>query len=55
MGVNRREEHRVKVFENKVLRRVLRPNRDEVMGGWRKVRNDELRDLYSSSSVIRMI
>jgi hypothetical protein len=40
-----REESRLKVFENRVLRRILGPKRDEVMGEWSKLRNDELRDL----------
>jgi hypothetical protein len=44
-----REEHRLRVFDNKVLRRVFGPKRDEVTGGWRKLYNEELRDLYSSS------
>jgi hypothetical protein len=43
------------VFENGVLRRLFRPKRDEVTGGWRKLHNEELRDLYSSPSIIRMI
>jgi hypothetical protein len=43
------------VFENRVLRRILGPRRDEVMGGWRKLHNNELRDMYSSPSIIRMI
>jgi hypothetical protein len=43
------------VFENKVLRRIFGPKRDEVMGGWRKLHNEELRDLYSSPSRIRII
>jgi hypothetical protein len=43
------------VFENKVLRRIFRPKRDEVTGEWRKMHNEELRDLYSSPSIIRMI
>jgi hypothetical protein len=47
-----REEHRLRVFENKVLRRIIGPKRDEVTGGWRKLHNEELRDLYSSPSII---
>jgi hypothetical protein len=43
------------VFENRVLRRILGPKRDEVTGEWRKLHNEELRDLYSSPSIIRMI
>jgi hypothetical protein len=43
------------VFENRVLRRVLGPKRDEVTGEWRKLHNKELRDLYSSPSIIRII
>jgi hypothetical protein len=38
-----------------VLRRIFGPKRDEVMGEWRKLRNEELRDLYFSPSIIRMI
>jgi hypothetical protein len=43
------------VFENRVLRRIFGPKRDEVTGEWRKLHNDELRDLYSSPSIIRII
>jgi hypothetical protein len=43
------------VFENKVLRRIFGPKRDEATGGWRKLYNAELRDLYSSPSMIRII
>jgi hypothetical protein len=50
-----REEHRLRVFENRVLRRIFGPKRDEVTGGWRKVHNEELRGLYSSPSIIRVI
>jgi hypothetical protein len=50
-----REEHRLRVFENRVLRRILGQKRDEVMGEWRKLHNEELRDLYSSPSTIRII
>jgi hypothetical protein len=42
-------------FENRVLMRIFGPKRDEVMGGWRKLHNEELCDLYSSPSIIRMI
>jgi hypothetical protein len=50
-----REEHRLRVFENRVLRRVFGPKRDEVTGGYRKLHNEEIDALYSSSSIIRMI
>jgi hypothetical protein len=50
-----REEHRLRVFENRVPRRIFGPKRDEVTGEWRKLHNEELRDLYSSSSIIRII
>jgi hypothetical protein len=43
------------VFENRVLRRIFGPKRDEVTGEWRKLHNEELRDLYSPPSVIRII
>jgi hypothetical protein len=43
------------VFENRVLRRILGPKRDEVSGEWRKLHNEELRDLYSSPSIIKII
>jgi hypothetical protein len=50
-----REEHRLRVFENRVLRRIFRPKRDEVTGDWRKLHIDELHNLYSSPNIIRMI
>jgi hypothetical protein len=43
------------VFENRVLRRIFGPKRDEVTGEWRKLYNEELRELYSSLSIIRII
>jgi hypothetical protein len=43
------------VFENRVLRRIFGPKRDEVTGGWRKLHDEELHNLYSSPSIIRMI
>jgi hypothetical protein len=50
-----REEHRLRVFENRLLRRIFGPKRDEVTGEWRKLHNEELRDLYSSPSINRII
>jgi hypothetical protein len=50
-----REKHTVRVFENRVLRRIFGPKRDEVTGGWRKQHNEELHNLYSSPSRFRMI
>jgi hypothetical protein len=49
-----REEYRLRVFENRVLRRILGRKRDEVTGGWRKLHNEELHKLYSSPSKIRL-
>jgi hypothetical protein len=49
-----REEHRLRVFENRVLRRIFGPKREED-GSWRKLRNDELNVLYSSSNIVRVI
>jgi hypothetical protein len=49
------EEHRLRVFENRVLRRIFGPKRDEVTAEWRKLHNEELRDLYSSPSIVRII
>jgi len=50
-----REERRLRVSENRVLRRVFGPKRDEVTGEWRKVHNEELRDLYSLSNIVRVL
>jgi hypothetical protein len=50
-----REEHRLGVFENRVLRRILRAKRDEMTGGWRKLHNKELHNLYSSPNIVRMM
>jgi hypothetical protein len=48
-------EDNIKMYFKERLRRIFRPNRDEVVGGWRKLRNEELHDLYCSPSVIRII
>jgi hypothetical protein len=50
-----REEHGLGVFENKVLRRIFGPKRDEMTGEWRKLHNEELHDFYSSLNIIRII
>jgi hypothetical protein len=50
-----REKHRLRVFENRVLRRIFGPTRNEVTGEWRKLHYEELRDLYSSPSIIRIV
>jgi hypothetical protein len=50
-----REEHRLRLFESRVLRRIFGPKRDEVTGGWRKLHNEELRGLYSSPSIVRVV
>jgi hypothetical protein len=48
-------KHRLRVFENRVLRRLYGPKKDEVTGGWIKLHNEELHDLYSSPRIIRII
>jgi hypothetical protein len=50
-----REEHRLRVCENKVLRRIFGAKRVEVRGSWRKLHNEELHNFYSSPSLIKMI
>jgi hypothetical protein len=50
-----REEHRLRVFENRMLRKIFGPNRDEVIGGWRKLHNEKLHNLCCSPCIIRMI
>jgi hypothetical protein len=47
-----REEHKLRVFESRVLRRIFGPERDEVMGGWRKLHNKEHHDLYCLPSTM---
>jgi hypothetical protein len=50
-----REEHKLTIFENRVLRRIFGPKRDEVTGDRRTLHNEELHNLYSSPNIIRMI
>jgi len=50
-----REERRLTVFENWVLRRIFGPRRNEVTGEWRKLHSEELNDLYSSPKIVRVI
>jgi hypothetical protein len=51
----RRRAYRLRVFENRVLRRIFGPRRDEVTGEWRKLHNGELHNMYSSLDIIRQI
>jgi hypothetical protein len=50
-----RDEHRLSVFENRVLRRIYAPKRDEVTGKWRKLHSEEFHIFYSSPNIIRQI
>jgi hypothetical protein len=50
-----REEKRLRVFENMVLRRIFGPRRDEVTGEWRRLHNEELNVLYCSPNIVRVI
>jgi len=50
-----REERRLRVSENRVLSRIFGPRRDEVIREWRKLHNEELNDLYSSPTIVRVI
>jgi hypothetical protein len=49
------EERKLRVFENRVLRRIFGPKRDEETGEWRKLHNEELNDLYCSSNIFKVI
>jgi hypothetical protein len=50
-----REERRLNVFENRLLRRVFGPKRDKVTGEWRKLHNEELNDMYSLPNIVRVV
>ena len=50
-----REERRLRMFENRVLRKVFGPKRDEVTGEWRKLHNEKLNDLYSLPNIVRVV
>jgi hypothetical protein len=49
------EGHRLRVYVNRVLRRICGPKREEVVGGWRRLHNEELHKLYASPNIIRVI
>ena len=49
------EERKLMVFENRMLRRIFGPTRDEITGEWRRLHNEELNDLYSSPNIVRVI
>jgi len=50
-----REEHRLRVFENRMLRRIFGPEREEVVGCWRRLHNEELHNLYASLFIMRVV
>jgi hypothetical protein len=55
LSLTLREEHRLRVFENRVLRKIFGPKRGEVIGGWKKLHNEELHNLYCWPRIIRII
>jgi len=55
LGLSLKEEHRLRVFENRVLRRTFGPTKNEVAGKWRRLNHEKLYDLYSSPNIIKLI
>ena len=55
LSLTLREEHGLRVFENKVLRRIFGPRREDIKGEWRKLHNEELNVLYCSPNIVRVI
>jgi len=55
LSLTRREERKLRVFENRVLRRIFGSRRDEVTGEWRRLHSEELNNLYSSPNIVRVI
>jgi len=55
LSLTLREERKLRVFENMVLRRIFGPRSEEVTGDWRRLHNEELNDLYSSPNIVRVI
>ena len=53
--ISNTEEHRLRMFENRLLRRIFGPKKDGVIEEWRKLHNEELNDLYSSPNIVRVI
>jgi hypothetical protein len=54
LGLTLWKEHRLRVFENRVLRRIFGPKREEVAEGWRRLHNEELNNLYASPNIVRV-
>jgi hypothetical protein len=55
LSLTLREEHRLRVFENRVLRRIFKYRKEELAGNWRRLHNEELHNLYASQNIIRVI
>jgi hypothetical protein len=55
LSLKRREEPRLRVSENRALRRIFASKREEVAGGWRRLHNEELHNLYASPNIVRVI